>query len=209
MVERGLVMYAPEVNGVLDGRQTQFRRVVKPQPPKDFRYGDVAPLSNGLDRWAVGRSILHPNGSGAWPADPLPGFLCPYGLVGDRLWVRETFCMYDLGTGPRYDYRATCSKTLDVNTAWTSSTQMPRRASRITLEVVGVRLEQVQDITPQEIEAEGIVIPGHHRGELHSPSRWKQDHWEPYWNASSPAVRGLLSYDDNPWVFAVEFKVKE
>jgi len=70
------------VRAIVDGRKTQTRRIVKADIPESFCRGYVAAITNG-ERWAIARSILNPEGAAAFPPDPEPGFLCPYGKPGD------------------------------------------------------------------------------------------------------------------------------
>ena len=156
------------VRAILDGRKTQTRRVVKPQPT---RAGLI---------WA----------ETGW-RDPLiqprthPLFICPYGVPGDWLWVRET---YRVGQG--YDdyppSQARASKVhYEADGALTheaygfrwgrvrSSRYMPRWASRITLEVTGIRVEKAQGITEADAIAEGAPgYDGENRRASYIPWVW-------------------------------------
>lgn len=168
MKERPILFSAPMVRAILDGRKTQTRRVVK------LRNGQYMPPSEKADinGW---RQMLRN---------------CPYGQPGDRLWVREThFDAKRLNEG-RILYRADG----DVSRfGWTPSIHMPRSASRITLEVTGVRVERLQDISEADAVAEGVV--------------WEQGQtainvFETLWES----INGAGSWDANPWVWVVEFK---
>jgi hypothetical protein len=203
------------VRALLNGSKTQTRRVVKPQPPAVFCEGDVAAITNGT-RWAFSRlpeRIAHPPGLHE-------GILCPYGQPGDRLWVRETFA--DLrGTGiehrpdpsgplNRYAFAADHPPGSNGDEArkefgvkWKPSIHMPRAASRITLEITGVRVERLQDISEDDALAEGCSSTAivHEDGEDytgHYASEEYQDLWE--------SINGPGSWDANPWVWVVEFK---
>ena len=76
------------VRAILAGRKTQTRRPVKPQP-KDPPEGWYADAYNHSDRWC----FWGPRGTKDSGRCTLPQFKCPFGKVGDRLWVRETFCL--------------------------------------------------------------------------------------------------------------------
>lgn len=204
MKERPILFSAPMVRALLDGSKTQTRRACKPQPPKMFCSGDVAAITNGT-RWAFSRMpdrIAHPPGLE-------PGILCPYGQPGDRLWVRENFM--DLqGTGVehrpdpngplhRYAYRADTppgshgdEARKEYRLKWKPSIHMPRNACRITLEVTGVRVERLRDISETDALAEGIDQ------DTCAPVAVYRDLWE--------SINGYASWDLNPWVWAVEFK---
>jgi len=150
-----------EVIGTLDGRQTQFRRAMKPQPPT--KWGGIS------ERFAIS---LH----------------CPFGQVGDRLWVRETFAPCDFGD---YMYRADYGQLSDVAIKWKPSIHMPRMASRITLEITGVRVERLQDISEEDAITEGIPYQGNQFDTIGAFS----DLWNSVYS----------NWDANPWVWVVEF----
>ena len=160
MKERPILFSAPMVRALLDGSKTQTRRVVKPQPPaavKDFcTYHHPEP---GL--WFYGwdeadKSLME------WCVKSR------HGQPGDRLWVKETFCpiypqdpSYNGGRPIEYDYAATYTHgdrlgdSLGIKKRWKPSIHMPRAASRITLEIVSVRVERLQDISEDDARAEG------------------------------------------------------
>ncbi len=123
---------------------------------------------------------------------------CPYGIPGDRLWVRETWCRTKAGV----HYRADC-RSLDDEAAvggrWKASIHLPRADSRLTLAVVAVRAERLGDITEADALAEGVapLFRGVTRcdGEARDTYRW-------LWNK----LNGPGSWDANPWVWVVEFR---
>ena len=143
---------------------------------------------------------------------------CPYGVVGTRLWVRETHGFpganlksQTLGLAERYSavwYRATDPygsamhhgplRSLHWEHKWRPSIHMPKWATRIWLEVTDVRVERVQEITDQDIEAEGGS--GTVNGKGDDQFLWFRD----LWNAIN-AKRGY-GWADNPWVFVVSFR---
>lgn len=123
---------------------------------------------------------------------------CPYGKVGDRLWVRETFKIADSvtvnGIAPVL-YKADCSGFALANIdRWESPMFMPRKLSRITLEITDIRVERVQDITAQEAIAEGV------RDEYEPISMYRE-----LWQKLN-AKRGY-PWEKNPWVWVISFKV--
>ncbi len=141
MAERPILFSGPMVSALLAGTKTQTRRAVK------------------LKAW---HTVEERDNGQHWPwmydgernADYwLP---CPYGQTGDRLWVRETHM--DLGACFLYraDAAAETERTLVApGQPWRPAIHMPRAASRITLEVTGVRVERLQDISEADAEAEG------------------------------------------------------
>ena len=184
MKERPILFSAPMVRAILDGRKTQTRRIVK-QKHLPFLENITG---NFLD--------------GKWDQRPFP-----YGKPGDRLWVRETFCYHD--DLAMYLYKAddvTCCK-------WKPSIHMPRIASRILLEVVNVRVERLNDISEEDAIAEGINLPSPYVGigmdgeviESETISWMPSDYYKELWES----INGPGSWDLNPWVWVVEFKILE
>lgn len=136
MKERPILFSAPMVHAILDGRKTQTRRVVNKKAALDC-------LAAGFEP-----SFL-----------TLPGNtdLCQYGQPGDRLWVRETWAYHVQAVGAVCDedgpfvYRADpMAEQHRLCDRWRPSIHMPRAASRITLEVTAVRVERLQDISPDD-----------------------------------------------------------
>ena len=163
--ERPILFSSEMVRAILEGRKTQTRRVMKPQPtgrpvildvPQEIaRLAGTEPRRDpdGVPVWAVwmtdekderGQYIEH-------------GVRCPYGQPGDRLWVRESL-RQDALTG-MWEYEADFSLLVDTEdeidaVAWVvtrkreycPSIHMPRWASRITLEITDIRVERLQEI---------------------------------------------------------------
>lgn len=187
MRELPILFNGPMVRAILAGRKTQTRRLASPQPhtvDSDGRWYRMP--SSGLSL------NCHPS---------------PFGLPGDQLWVRETW-----GTGgyfPHpYGYRADCKEY--AGERWRPSIHMPRAASRITLEVTGVRVERLQNISEHDADAEGFggdfptnTFPEYFPGMA-----------EDYGHLSIPQCFGRIwdalgepgAWDANPWVWVVEFK---
>lgn len=222
MKEHPILFSAPMVRAILDGRKTQTRRLVKPQPnPVDPRYAGVvaAAFRQGDFAWANksgSRTIsCKPNGPTGWAEEN-----SPYGQPGDRLWVRETW-MDMLGTGierttgdrSRYAYRADTppgsygdEARKDYGLKWRPSIHMPRAVSRILLEITGVRVERLNDISRDDAMAEGIVYQPDGGFGLADSTHYNfadprfsyQSLWE--------SINGAGSWDANPWVWVVEFR---
>lgn len=161
MKARSILMSAPMVNALLDGRKTQTRRMVK-----EWRYGidfvgGVGDDFNDPTNWGV-----ETEAGWIWLAsDSMSGAFQlrnPYGYAGDLLWVRETAAWI----GEEYwIYRATDEawaqkEIIDTGVldkiAWKPSIHMPRHASRLTLELTNVRVERLQDISEEDAVAEGF-----------------------------------------------------
>ena len=223
MRERPINLKAHEVLAILDGRKTQLRRVVKPQPSKDHLFqGWVLDSTCGQDvgkaAWAVGDGPL---------MQDVVHVRCPFGQVGDRLWGRETW-MDLLGDDNRnqYSYRADApsvsfgSEARDYGLKWRPPINMPRSASRILLEVVSVRAERLQDISEEDAFSEGIERIEEHswsaKGAAPLGTFRGMDEWsdtEPFWTDATDAYRslweiehGLDSWNAIPWVWVVEFR---
>jgi hypothetical protein len=185
------------VRAILDGRKTQTRRVVKPQP----KHIEWFEHQGG---WCA--KVRESPGTPDEPAYEM--VRCPYGVPGDRLWVRETW--YGPGLyGLRF--RADNEHNKPPHARWKPSIHMPRWASRITLEVTGVRVERVREIRPTDVIWEGVEpeeIPGYIGFDGGQPPELDEagtiakfrDLWD-----SINAKRGF-GWDENPWVWVVEFK---
>lgn len=208
MKERPILFSAPMVRAILEGRKTQTRRVVRDiiwhgyeghcrvrLTPEDHKGNDV------LDDFRDGR------------------IRCPYGQPGDRLWVRETWATF-AGCGT-VTYRASNDDNpMGSPERWRPSIHMPRWASRIDLEVTGVRVERLQDISEADAMAEGIqLLNGRYtfNGGLHE-SRTAVESFQALWDSinGQPHIerddsgreiaRHDFSWDANPWVWVVEFR---
>ncbi|WP_109401435.1 ASCH domain-containing protein [Proteus terrae] len=188
MKERGIIFNAEMVRAILDGRKTQTRRVMNNQPCTLSGETISVQQDDFNFRWA---GDLHNDTSGWFP--------CPLGKVGDRLWVRETF-KTGVCTESTIAYKAT-HKPSDLEEGWyeeikwTPSIHMPRRYSRITLEITNVRVERLQDISEQDAIAEGItnisVLSKYIFSKL----------WE--------SIYGFDSWSSNPWAWVIEFRKVE
>ena len=206
MKERPILFSSDMVRELLSGRKTQTRRVVKPQPQSAQMISD---------RMA---SLCYP---------AMLHRACPYGAPGDRLWVRETHHVNH--TGEVVHYRADYPVDGDPFNAdecgedhalegekWRPSIHMPRWASRLTLEVVAVRVERLQDIRPEDAVAEGIptskgvgLIDGEtcymmttNSGYMRGP-RGAVEAYKNLWES----INGQCSWERNPWVWVIEFKL--
>jgi hypothetical protein len=182
---RGILFSGPMVQALLAGTKTQTRRALRPQP-----------------------------GDGADPRNP-------FGRPGDLLWVRETFFAFgrweirynakkareewafadmtrqaglswryqgsDLGAGPQP------GRIAGAAPAWHKRPAlfMPRAASRILLEIVDVRVERLQEVSPADAVAEGVNT-------THDPVLAYRAVWE--------GINGPGSWDANPCVWVVGFR---
>lgn len=188
MKERPILFSSPMVRAILDGRKTETRRVYKPTESSPWE-------------------ILGEDENGKpWPfvQDEYGDFTlrpCPYGEVGDRLWVRETWAdLRGKGFDTEVAYKASTGSEGDevrksYGIKWRPSIHMPRALSRISLEITGVRVERLQEITECDALAEGCSRGGSWDT---APSLQYRDLWE--------QINGPDSWDLNPWVWVIQFK---
>lgn len=200
--ERPILFSAPMVLAILDGHKTQTRRVVKLPKKWASRFPICAPHHMKADHevWWHG-----PDTERVGVAQS-----CPYGQPGDHLWVRECFSrhLYDGGVW----YWADGNIADDDCEKPRPSIHMPRWASRITLEITDIRVERLQDITKDDIYAEGAITDEWMEwredvANIGMPSgstiMSERDVWERLWNS----INGLkYPWDTNPWVWVVEFE---
>jgi hypothetical protein len=193
--ERPILFSAPMVRAILAGHKTQTRRIVKPQPVNPRQTCDEH----------------------IW-ADTIPPvtryFSCKIGLPGDQLWVRETFSpnevlpMKDRAPGD-WIYRADLNEqgVTKYSAQWKQSIFMPRAASRIALDVTGVRVERLNDISDGDAMAEGVhpEVDAHIASRVANSPEWTPHRME-YW-ALWESINGPGSWDVNPWVWVIEFRM--
>lgn len=215
------------VRAILDGRKTQTRRIMKIQPSDGFH-----PTHNGYDldlnaHWYTPGVVdkngyLQPAKKDVFGvADENEGYTCPFGAVGDRIWVREAFqgplvseefleeyraypekfenpeyCEYAADGGPRPEY---CDLDDNLRHGWRPSTHMPRWASRLTLEITSVRVERLRDLSEDDAKSEGITPPS--GGVL--PGWEYRINFRELWMS----IYGSDNLEANPWVWVIEFKV--
>lgn len=240
MKERTILFSAPMVNAILEGRKTQTRRAVKCDYTMAAAnsYGCEPILDKKVSRLkdgSIGRKMIGAIcGINSGPTlNECIEMFCPYGKPGDRLWVKETWyspAMTDelLGYAADGDYPHGCTYRKR------RSIFMPRAFSRITLEVTGVRVERLQEISEADAMAEGVesleseahcdrerfdhALCGNCGGlRLHNGFGTNygvifdidcaqcDTHAKRYrWLWES--INGPGSWDANPWVWVIEFK---
>jgi len=183
MKERPILMSAEMVRALLAGRKTQTRRLVKL-----------------MDTGRVKLPGSHRN----WHLeDPNVVKACPYGLPGDRLWVKETFLPKKSGIIYRADLDPVEAAGIGgMYGGWKPSIFMPRKASRLTLEIKTLRVERLQDISEADAKAEGIQCPGCQSGE-HIACTDLVKAYRKLWES----LNGTDSWKANPWVWVIEFQL--
>lgn len=235
--ERPILFSTPMVKAILEGRKTQTRRAIKPKP------------DNGPDDWENATNLecgfysptIYDRDGTAQPADEQvfgayncegEAWKCPYGKVGDRLWVRERFSLACVGSpdrdtgfpdvSPLYPYKdkipkehydgleigyyADFATPEDAGDGYWPSIFMPRWASRITLENTGIRVERVQDIVNVKpingVEPEGGSFMPPYHVGVFGYNIYTT--FMMYWDSIN-AKRGY-SWESNPWVWVIDFK---
>ncbi|EMD6397422.1 TPA: hypothetical protein ACXHUQ_004918 [Klebsiella pneumoniae] len=209
MKERGMIFNAEMVRALLDGRKTQTRRIIK-----DCTVGRD-PISKFIK---IGKKFI-----GCYPED-VPELIrecCPYGVPGDRIWVRETWARYNIDQNTHdIAYRATTPADWPEEGRWRPSIHMPRWASRIVLEITDVRVERLNAISPEDAESEGLErtnftgfgdepgLPSYPEPDVYFDPLKKQ--WKEYppeaFAGLWKSIYGEGSWKANPWVWVISFK---
>lgn len=233
MTEREMIFNSEMVRAILDGRKTQTRRIMAPQPADDIERG-IFPNPEAIG-WKS--SLRHKHGS-------TTAHFCPYGKPGDRIWVRETWgvvsheldedgriqpwtpdrpatAIHEMPFGNGYYsghaiYAADGDFTWgdddgyeDGRSCWKPSIRMPRAASRIVLEITDVRVEQLNAISEKDATAEGVPPAGSllpdYPGTFLTP---KGDFAtaKVAFQRLWESIYGEESWKANGWVWVIEFK---
>ena len=201
MKEHPIIFSTDMVRAILEGRKTQTRRVIKPQPKIEIE-GQLRTsqetINNAVSHFT--KIVLK----------------CPYGQVGQRLWVREPWYPNPATCTPIYKANYPFEKKPQVWSAdakWKSSVFMPRWASRINLEITGLRVERLQEITEEDAVAEGIEEWQGMFREYDKPDSnpgWARDpilSYQTLWDSLN-AKRGY-GWETNPWVWVIEFRYEK
>lgn len=216
MIDRPIIFSGPMIRALFDGRKTQTRRIIKPQPE----------LTNSHPRhWHIrgcgGGCFLVANATDQEIADAQIDYVAY--CVGDRLWVRESIHLHGYFGMPlegvpqirEGDHARIWSYAADNvapgdHRSGRPSIHMPRWMSRLTLIVTNVRVQRLQEITHEDALAEGIVSTEHDDGRWIYPIPGTED----YAATADAAYAGLWeklhgfdSFAANPWVVALTFSV--
>lgn len=232
MKERPILFSGPMVRAILEGRKTQTRRVVTVRgehPPVWATFAseghslsqDGAPRPVGAFFWSEEQQPEQPLKSlRRWPILPANHPMAgdwywtpsPYGKVGDRLWVRETHLNWwkldeaNPDGPPVFSHVAAYAADgyeLLAGERWIPSIHMLRAASRITLEITGVRVERLQSLSWEDAIAEGIPDPRRAARRV-DPVEGTVAQFRQLWDGLN-APRGH-GWETNPWVWAIEFR---
>ncbi len=192
-----MIFNAEMVRALLDGRKTQTRRPIK---WKETRFTEIGEREDS-SKWPWSEDAEH--ACDFWHP-------CPFGAVGDRIWVREAFRVHSRATDvATLVYKASernswteqtrrvpvavCNKPATPE-KWTPSLHMPRWASRILLEITGVRVERLRSMSQDDARAEGVIAAS---GPMEAGLAFRE-----LWDS----IYGEESWKANPWVWVIEFK---
>jgi hypothetical protein len=209
MKQRLIIFNTEMVRAILDGRKTQTRRPMNPQPHKEWQ-----PLSAKAEWYTPTvidkKGFYQPAKNDVFGvSDEDQGFISPFGSIGDQLYVRETWRKFnssdECGCS---ESPCSCPSNGTVlfkashdsgESKWKPSIHMPRWAARIILEVTDVRVERVQNISERDAWAEGFDgydddVTGGKNGYSEFCEAWQ-------------SIYGDESWQSNPWVWVIDFKV--
>lgn len=242
MKERPILFNSPMVRAILDGRKTQTRRVVTQQPADGWAF-DAPPQFGRItsahpNKGRFGAFIRHGVGTDFPQFDLIPS---PFGMPGDRLWVRESGIQMYLIAPPNPEkpglFRHDEPKTSRLGEYWVEETRapgasynvsgcsresallslggakvvpsihMPRWACRLELDITGVRVERLQDISDADAQAEGAHLLECEGGGWKF-GRGEQEHDTPReaFFALWEQMNGAAAVAANPWVWVIEFQ---
>lgn len=208
--ERPILFSTEMVRAILEVRKTQTRRVMQKQPSLKHRFKYICKERSkgwgGLFEWLTDGMTLHEH------------FKCPFGTVGDILWVKETWaygfddsrdCMVLIDKALYIWYKA--SEPHGYNgIKWKPSIFMPKSASRLKLRITNIRCERLNDISEEDAIKEGILSDA----PPYSKTFW--NYLEKIWDGTLDAIQsfrslwesinGIGSWEKNPWVWVIEFE---
>jgi hypothetical protein len=225
--ERPIIFSGPMVQAILEDRKTQTRRIIKPQP-SDYPALARTPPPSGREPKKPRAYFDAYNGGpnwcwwDEWDRQGADWIRCPYGAPGDRLRVKETWCYEYEDDSPaepeRFLYEADGQEVIPgglrwrkdgtMASPWQSSRFMPKRAARLFLEILSVRVKRLQDISEADAKAEGASVaqwwtevPGR-AGPLMSADCYRAG-FAGLWDR----INGKrLAWEANPYVWALEFR---
>lgn len=245
MKERGMIFNGEMVRAILDGRKTQTRRIMKVQPSEDFTPMNMALETDYKARWYTPGVVdkdgyLQPVSKEVFGvSNENEGYSCPFGAVGDRIWVREAFRVHSRATDvATLVYKASernswteqthrvpvavCNKPATPE-KWTPSLHMPRWASRILLEITDVRVEQLNAISEEDAQSEGVHTEVWDQTVV-ARNYAVRDEFFQFWSDDMPhyvemnqlyrssfrslweSIYGEESWKANSWVWVISFK---
>lgn len=220
--ERPILFSGKMVKAILLGAKSQTRRTLNPQPdqPPTTQYrnciSDEILWGHALPPGPSAGVLEYSDGSTRdLRALQCKTYPCPYGSVGDRLWVRETWAPFDINWEPcakseavNYSFRADHLDPKGDGPAnpmrWHPSIFMPRRACRIELEITSVRVERLQSISEADAYAEGCTDEGHPYLSGYG-GRGVINNYAALWDSINRKHPGC-AWSDNPWCWCLTFR---
>ena len=193
MKEYPILFSTEMVRAILEGRKTQTRRVIKPQPYfENTHFGTRTHLAWITSSFRTLEEIAQ---------------YCPYGQSGSKLWLRETFCQVCY---KKDSVKDVCYKEdLDVEhmacklVKFAPSIHMFRWASRITLEITDIRVQRLQEISEEDAIAEGTQSVTELKGK-HVQATWtERQAYKNIWDSINGKTH---PWSSSPWVWAITFK---
>ena len=225
MTDRPILFSASMIRALLDGRKSQTRRVIKPQPPQWAAVCSAIFPPQGLFQWSEAEHDP-PRPLKRWPEDHA---LRVRFAKGDRLWVRENLWLYGRwrqeGTTPKGRPRQTLDligkvaafeKPADIaywggkaGFAFRPGIHMPRWASRLTLTVTEVRVQRLQECSKEDAAAEGLIkLPATGRYVIAKGDQYfDKAHLDPrvVYSWLWDEINGVGAWAANPWIVALTF----
>ncbi len=201
MKERPLLFSAAMVRALLDGTKTQTRRLVKPLPPPDFRLLTHRSVDAGWV-YAADMSKL------SFDQPQRVRWECPHGQPGDRIWVKETIRKADDAPHGYASSVYAADGALTVADCWPwkrpqlNSIHCPRGLSRITLEIVEVRVERLNEISEADAIAEGMPSGMSLQAGAINYAGGPRVHYAQLWDQ----LNGAGAWATNPWVWVISFR---
>lgn len=204
--ERPILFNADMVRAILKGHKTQTRRILNIDHPVVTGF-----VPNGHHGYWMGTAKSEEVIQQYISTFPLT-VKCPYGLVGDRLWVRETFAVYGDEEMHTIHYRADRPEHVGrKGMGYKPSIHMPRWACRLLLEITDIRVERLNAISKEDAAKEGFQ-------QLPATGRYVLNQGDQYFGGASSnpcelfkflweGVYGENAWKQNPWVWVVEFKI--
>lgn len=199
---RPILFNTEMVEGILEYRKLNTRRIVKPQPKKDMKYklgycvdGNKRDIGKfGFGSHECGGHVLYVN---------------PPALVGDILWVREAWSEWADG----YVYKAWTSpfpqpgRYSDKMMKWHPSIHMPKEAARIFLRVTDVQVERLKDMALDDFVAEGVVLRPEAFNDPENAFMQAERLFSDLWDSTiTTQQRTLYGWAANPWVWVIAFE---
>ena len=194
----GIMFTEPLFHAVIEGRKTQTRRIIKPQPDDE-----------GLHDHTKFPMSFHPsyNMVGFWGTVEETGEskqFNPRYKLGDTVYLKEPYYEFDLET-ILYKYRGDFvgdAHDSQKNMVWENKLFMPAKYARYFIEITGVYVERLQDISDEDCLREGILL-----SDIDKPPHYDFDTPQEAYAALINNINGEGTWDRNPYVWVYDFKL--